>query len=182
MRRREAAAALILILPLALGGCWAQEDVAEVPVASTVPTTQVPIPTGSVAPFEYEGVTVTGPLGAEPTITLAEDFEAVDELDTADIVVGTGDELTADGTATIHYVGMGQISHEVFDSSWAAGQPATFDLAGVIPGFSQGLEGMKVGGRRLLIIPASLAYGEEGNPPIEPNETLVFVVDLLSVS
>ncbi|MCX6405223.1 MAG: FKBP-type peptidyl-prolyl cis-trans isomerase [Actinobacteria bacterium] len=69
-----------------------------------------------------------------------------------------------------------------FDSSWDRGEPATFPISGVIQGWQQGLQGMKVGGRRLLIIPGDLGYGPAGQGSIEPNETLVFVVDLTAVS
>ena len=68
------------------------------------------------------------------------------------------------------------------ESSWTSGQPATFSLAQVIPGWQQGIPGMKIGGRRVLVIPASLGYGAAGGGPIGPNETLVFVVDLLAIS
>ena len=83
---------------------------------------------------------------------------------------------------TVDYCGVGLDSGAIFDSSWARGQPATFPLDGVILGWQEGIPGMKPGGRRLLIIPGDLAYGP--NPPpgsgIGPNETLVFVVDMLS--
>jgi peptidylprolyl isomerase len=83
---------------------------------------------------------------------------------------------------TVNYVGVGQQSGTVFDSSWQRGQPATFPLDGVIQGWSQGLVGMQPGGRRLLIIPAELAYGDAGaGADIAPGETLVFVVDLIEV-
>ena len=84
----------------------------------------------------------------------------------------------------MQYVGVGYSNGKEFDSSWSAGQPFTFQLGSgwVIPGWDQGIEGMKVGGRRELIIPPDLGYGEQGQPPaIKPDETLVFVVDLLDV-
>jgi peptidylprolyl isomerase len=70
---------------------------------------------------------------------------------------------------------------KIVDTSWTSGKPATFPLANVIPGWQQGLPGMKVGGRRLLIIPPALGYGANGAGPIAPNETLIFVVDLIAV-
>jgi peptidylprolyl isomerase len=77
-------------------------------------------------------------------------------------------------------VGVGQQSGQIFDSSWQRGEPATFPLDGVIQGWQEGLLGMQPGGRRLLVIPGSLAYGEAGKPPeIAGDETLVFVVDLI---
>ena len=75
------------------------------------------------------------------------------------------------------------MSGKEFDSSWSRGaQPATFPLNQVIPGWTQGLTGMKIGGRRLLVIPASLAYGDQSpTPAIQNGETLVFVVDVMSI-
>ena len=85
---------------------------------------------------------------------------------------------------TAAYLGVGASTGETFDSSWERGQPATFPLDQVIPGWSEGLVGMKVGGRRELVIPAEQAYGDQ--PPagsgIKPGETLVFVVDLVGIS
>ncbi|CAB4345885.1 unannotated protein [freshwater metagenome] len=85
---------------------------------------------------------------------------------------------------TVQYVGVLFANGKEFDSSWKAGKAFTFDLGsgGVIAGWDQGVEGMKVGGRRRLIIPADLAYGEAGSPPAIPaNAALVFDVDLVSV-
>ena len=93
--------------------------------------------------------------------------------------------VKAGDTVTVHYIGVHGGSGEVFDASWTRGQP--FDVqvgAGqVIKGWDQGLVGMKVGGRRRLEVPGDLAYGSEGRPPtIEPNETLVFLIDVLGIS
>ena len=82
-----------------------------------------------------------------------------------------------------HYVGVGQITKKEFDSSWTRGEPAEFNVDRVIKGWTLGLIGMKVGGRRTLIIPGALAYGK--NPPgtnIKVDETLIFVVDLVAVA
>ncbi|MCA1830401.1 MAG: FKBP-type peptidyl-prolyl cis-trans isomerase [Actinobacteria bacterium] len=98
-----------------------------------------------------------------------------------DIKVGTGAEATPGATVTANYVGVAWSTKEVFDSSWDRGEPTEFSLARVVPGWQQGIPGMKVGGRRLLIIPPDLGYGAAGNPPIKGNETLVFVVDLVKV-
>ena len=128
-------------------------------------------------------MTVTGAKGEQPTITLAEGFPAAQELQVADVYEGSGDPVTPGSTVSVHYVGVGQQSREVFDSSWPSGQPVTFPLDQVIPGWTEGMLGMKPGGRRLLIIPGSLAYGPDGRPPvIGPDETLVFVVDLVSAT
>lgn len=72
-------------------------------------------------------------------------------------------------------------SGKIVESSWDSAGPATFALSGVIPGWQQGMPGMKVGGRRLLVIPPSLGYGAQGAGPIGANETLVFVVDVVGV-
>ncbi len=182
---------------LLLSGCWASSDpdtaadpAASQPVAApaeTAPAVAAPAPicpAGSPDADTYEcaGVTVTGAKDAEPTIELAADFAPATELGVADVYVGSGDPVTPGSTLTVNYVGMGQQSGEVFDSSWPRGEPATFQLEQVIAGWQQGMLGMQPGGRRLLIIPGSLGYGPDGNPPIGPDETLVFVVDLVSMT
>jgi peptidylprolyl isomerase len=171
-------APLGLAAALLLSGCWAQdsEDAATTtqPSASEVAGT----PAGEVETFEYEGVTVTGAPGAEPTVTLAEDFGPVDELTAVDIVQGEGDPVESGATLVVNYVGVGQQSRQVFDSSWQYGEPIDFPLDGVIEGWQQGMLGMQPGGRRLLIIPGSLAYGQQPPQGIGADETLVFVVDL----
>jgi peptidylprolyl isomerase len=105
-------------------------------------------------------------------------------LQTKDITVGEGDEAQAGDTLTMQYVGVNYDDGKEFDASWDRGEPFTFQLGAgsVIPGWDQGIAGMKVGGRRQLIVPPDLGYGAQGQPPtIKPNETLVFVVDLLDV-
>ena len=110
--------------------------------------------------------------------------EPVTELVITDDVVGGGDEVTPGATVTAHYVGVSASTGAQFDASWDRGAPFSFPLDGVIQGWSQGLLGMKVGGRRTLVIPGHMAYGS--NPPpgagIAPNETLLFTVDLVDVS
>ncbi len=101
-------------------------------------------------------------------------------LVTKDLKVGTGADVTAASTVTVNYIGVSCSTGKIFDSSYKTGQPATFPLSGVIPGWTQGLTGMKVGGSRLLGIPPDLGYGSAGQPPtIAPDETLWFVVDIL---
>jgi peptidylprolyl isomerase len=109
---------------------------------------------------------------------------APSQLVTKDLISGTGQPAAAGRTITVNYVGVLYKTGKQFDSSWQRNQPFTTPLTpgGVIPGWVQGLSGMKVGGRRELIIPPSLAYGAKGNAAIPPNSTLVFVVDLLSVA
>jgi peptidylprolyl isomerase len=104
------------------------------------------------------------------------------ELVIQDIVDGDGKEAPKGSTVTIQYVGVSWSTGDEFDSSWESPQPATFPLGNLIPGWQQGIPGMKEGGRRRLIIPPELGYGEQGYPPdIKPNETLVFVIDLIEV-
>lgn len=112
------------------------------------------------------------------------DFAAPDELMTEDIVVGDGTEATAGSTAVVHYVGVAYSTGEEFDASWNRRTPFSFPVGGgkVIAGWDQGVQGMKVGGRRRLVVPPHLGYGDRGaGQVIAPGETLIFVVDLLAV-
>lgn len=110
--------------------------------------------------------------------------DPVDQLQVTDEVEGSGEEVTAGATVTAHYVGVSASTGAQFDASWDRGAPISFPLDGVIRGWSEGLLGMRVGGRRTLVIPGDMAYGQ--NPPpgagIAPGETLVFTVDLVDVS
>jgi peptidylprolyl isomerase len=100
-----------------------------------------------------------------------------------DLVPGTGAAATASSTVTVDYIGVSCSTGKVFDSSYATGQPVTFGLNQVIPGWTQGLTGMQVGGTRLLGIPADLAYGSQSpTPEIAPDEALWFVVELKAVT
>jgi peptidylprolyl isomerase len=103
-------------------------------------------------------------------------------LQTQDIIVGTGTEVLPTSTLTVHYTLMTWSNGSIVESSWSGAQPATFPLSGVIAGWQEGLPGAKVGGRRLLVIPADKGYGPNGSGPIGPNETLIFVVDIIAVS
>jgi len=112
-----------------------------------------------------------------PSVIVAANAGNVAKLDTLDLTHGHGAAIAPTDMVTVDYCGVGMVSHNVFDSSWARGQQASFALNQVISGWTEGLTGMKVGGTRLLVIPGSLAYG--ANPPtsaIGPNETLIFVV------
>ena len=106
-------------------------------------------------------------------------------LSVTDEIVGEGPEASSGATVTAHYVGVAFSTGEEFDASWNRGQPFTFKLGKgqVIPGWDAGVQGMKVGGRRQLVIPPHLGYGDRGaGGVIKPGETLVFVVDLIGVS
>lgn len=107
----------------------------------------------------------------------------ISELKAVDIKEGTGEEVKAGDTITAHYTGAVASDGTIFQSSKDTGQPATFSLNQVIQGWQQGVPGMKVGGTRRLLIPASLAYG--ANPPqgsgIPANADLVFDIELISI-
>ncbi|MFI0445111.1 FKBP-type peptidyl-prolyl cis-trans isomerase [Actinomadura sp. 6N118] len=108
-----------------------------------------------------------------------------DYLDITDITVGDGAEATTGSTVSVHYVGVSFSTGEEFDASWNRGSTFEFPLGGgrVIKGWDMGVKGMKVGGRRKLVIPPHLAYGDRSpSPRIKPGETLIFVVDLVGVS
>ena len=107
------------------------------------------------------------------------------ELQVEDIEVGTGAEATPGSTVEVHYVGVAWSTGWQFDASWDRGDTFSFRLGAgqVIPGWDEGVSGMRVGGRRHLTIPPALGYGSRGaGGVIAPNETLVFVVDLLGVA
>lgn len=107
------------------------------------------------------------------------------DLVVTDITVGDGAEATAGSTVSVHYVGVAHSTGEEFDASYNRGTPLQFRLGvgQVISGWDTGVQGMRVGGRRQLVIPPHLAYGDRGAPgAIKGGETLIFVVDLLAVS
>ncbi|HYG92512.1 MAG TPA: FKBP-type peptidyl-prolyl cis-trans isomerase [Nocardioides sp.] len=113
------------------------------------------------------------------------DPEPPADLQVTDVTVGDGAEATAGSTVSVHYVGVAHSSGEEFDASYNRGQPLRFQLGAgqVISGWDTGVQGMKVGGRRQLVIPPHLGYGDRGaGGVIKPGETLIFVVDLLDVS
>lgn len=106
------------------------------------------------------------------------------DLQVSDLVVGEGAEAAVGDTAVVHYVGVSYSSGEEFDASWSRGQPFAFPLGAgqVIAGWDRGVVGMKVGGRRRLVVPPHLGYGDRGaGGLIGPAETLIFVVDLLEL-
>jgi peptidylprolyl isomerase len=103
------------------------------------------------------------------------------ELVITDLIVGDGAEAVAGGRVEVHYVGVEFESGEQFDASWDRGESITFPLNGLIAGWQEGIPGMKVGGRRQLVIPPALAYGAAGSGHRLAGQTLVFIIDLINV-
>ena len=101
------------------------------------------------------------------------------ELTITDIVVGEGAEATPGATVNVHYLGVEYDTGDEFDSSWSRGQSINFPLTQLIAGWQQGIPGMKVGGRRKLVVPPHLAYGPAGGGHRLSGQTLIFVIDLL---
>jgi peptidylprolyl isomerase len=155
--------ALLIAAALLLPACGGDDD----PKPSASPTAAVPMPTGTPTPV--------APVGPKPTT-----------LVTKDLVAGTGRTALPGKTVSVRYVGA-HYDGKQFDSNFEPGESGLSFILGdgeVIPGWDEGLIGMREGGRRQLVIPPDLAYGARGggqDSPIGPNETLVFVVDLISV-
>lgn len=164
--------AVCALLALAIAGCGDSDDSSTQPASDEAAgEKEAGKSGGAAAPSKKPKVTVPG--GAPPK-----------QLQERDLVEGTGAEAKSGDEVTVQYVGVGYDSGEEFDASWDRGEPFAFPLGAgaVIKGWDQGVAGMKVGGRRELTIPPNLAYGPAGAPPsIGPNETLIFVVDLLAV-
>ena len=104
------------------------------------------------------------------------------ELAIKDLVVGEGAEATAGAVVDVHYVGVEYDTGEEFDSSWDRGESISFPLRGLIQGWQDGIPGMRVGGRRQLIIPPEQAYGPAGGGHRLSGKTLIFVIDLLGTA
>lgn len=131
----------------------------------------IPALTGTPTDTTVQAVISAG-TGTPPTTVL-----------TQDIVTCSGPTATAQATVAVRYTGALYTNGSVFDASWSKGSaPATFPLAQVVPGFSQGIVGMHSGDRRVIVIPPALGYGDKGSGPIPSGSTLVFVVDLVTIS
>ena len=111
----------------------------------------------------------------------APDGPAPSDLVIRDLIVGDGDEAKPGDTVTVHYAGVEYETGEEFDSSWNRGESIQFPLRGLIQGWQDGIAGMKVGGRRELVIPPNLAYGPAGGHFLG-GKTLIFVIDLIDVA
>lgn len=153
---------IALCLALAIAGCGGSDSSSSGSTAESS-TTEESINTKPV---------VEAPSGPPPK-----------ELEEIELIEGTGPEAKAGDNVTVQYVLVDYKSGKEIESSWERNEPFPFTLgsSSVIPGWEQGVEGMKAGGRRELIIPPELAYGPEGSPPIGPNATLIFVVDMVEI-
>jgi hypothetical protein len=156
------------------------------PTPSATPSTSYPPAKGAAVSFN--GVTVTGAadLAGNPEVK-STSSTAPAKLEYKDLVVGKGAAATPASTVTVQYVGVLYKNGTLFDSSWVRGMPAQFSLAQVVKGFTEGIGGtagvppMKVGGRRIMILPAALGYGSTAQQSIPANSPLVFVVDLKKI-
>lgn len=175
---------LCLALAIAVGGCGSSGDSSSDSTASS----------GSTASSESTGPGETTSsneasepantdLSKKPVVVVPKGIPS-SKFAFKDIVEGTGPVAKSGDKVTVQYVGVGFDSEKEFDSSWSRNEPFSFTLGAgeVIQGWDKGVEGMKVGGRRELLLPAGLAYGAAGSPPkIAPNESLIFIIDLLKV-
>jgi peptidylprolyl isomerase len=158
---------LLAVLVLALAGCG-DDDGGETAATATPEATATP-----------DNTDVT----KKPKVTVPDELPP-DELQIEDIVEGKGRAVKKGDKVSMQYVGLTWSTSVEFDASWDRGEPFTLTLGkgDVIPGWDQGIPGMRKGGRRQLTIPAELAYGAEGSPPsIGPNECLRFIIDLVKV-
>jgi len=202
MSARTRTIALLAVAALGTAACGsdnndsaATQAAAPPPPPATVTAPDVTVTTPSVGATTTTPATTTPKTSSSPK-SISKDLSskptipkptgaAPKRLVIKDIVKGTGKTAKAGDTVTVQYVGVDHKTGEQFDASWDRGQPFQFQLGAqqVIPGWDQGVAGMKVGGRRELVIPPDLAYGPQGQPPaIAPNATLVFVIDLKSVA
>lgn len=175
---RGRAIALLAAAAVSIGACGDDEgDKATTTAAAPAATgTSTGPPTGKTSSLD-----ISTDLSTKPEISKASG-DPPKKLVVMDVVDGKGRAAKPGDNLVVHYVGVLYKTGEQFDASWDGGRPFPFTLGqgAVIAGWDQGLQGMKVGGRRLLIIPPDLAYGPQGQGSIGPNETLVFVVDLLN--
>jgi peptidylprolyl isomerase len=179
--------ATALVVTAAVAGCGASPEPAAAPPPApraTQITLAPPViaPVGSAVPgipaLEGTPTDLTAPTKAGAAAT-----DPPAGLLAQDIVVGTGPVAALTDTVAVRYTGTLYTDGTQFDSSWTDGDaPIQFPLDGVVPGFAQGIEGMQVGGRRVIVIPPALGYGSRANGPIPGNSTLVFVVDLVALS
>jgi peptidylprolyl isomerase len=186
MKRSLLAAAVVAVAAVAGCGSGAEPSASPPPAAPPAATTSLAAPV--IAPVGEPVPGIPALVGAPADLSApvragAGTTDPPAGLLAQDLVVGSGAAATADSTVDVRYTGTFYTDGTEFDSSWSGGdQPVQFPLAGVVPGFAQGIEGMQPGGRRVIVIPPALGYGSQTRGPIPGNSTLVFVVDLVSVS
>jgi peptidylprolyl isomerase len=183
IRSRAGVAAAALCATVLIAGCGSSGSSSTVTVGNENSADNSLVTAGETKTTAAATTPTSGALSKEPTVTPPSGPPPT-KLETKELIVGTGPEAKAGDSVTVNYVGVLYKNGKKFNASWETGKPFTFTLGKgeVIKGWDQGIVGMKVGGRRELIIPAPLAYGAAGQPPTIPkNEALVFVVDLLGV-
>jgi peptidylprolyl isomerase len=191
LRSRAGIAGAALFAAIAIAGCGSSGGSSTITVGNEnsadnalIKATETTSKTSTSSTSATAAKTPTsGPLSKEPKVT-PPTGAAPTKLETKELIAGTGAEAKNGDSVTVNYVGVLYKNGKEFNASWETKEPFNFTLGKgqVIPGWDQGIPGMKVGGRRELIIPAALAYGTKGSPPKIPgNEALVFVVDLLGV-
>ncbi len=186
LRRRAPFALAVLGAAAVIAGCGSSGSSSTITVGNENSSDNALIKAGASASATTPTAKTptSGPLSKEPEVKPPSGAPPT-TLVSKDLVTGTGKEAKLGSTITVNYVGVLFHGGKVFDASWKRGEPATFQLktGGLIAGWTQGIPGMKVGGRRELVIPAALAYGAKGSgSTIPPNEPLVFVVDLLGTT
>ena len=177
-RARTTVATAALAATVLIAGCGGSSSSSTIGVGNENKSDEALVKAGETAVVKTP---TSGPLATEPKVTPPAG-PAPTKLEKKDLIVGTGKEAKAGDTVSVNYVGVLYKNGKVFDASWKRKEPFQFKLGQgqVIPGWDQGVPGMKVGGRRELVIPAELAYGKTGSPPTIPaNAPLVFVIDLL---
>ncbi|WP_448614439.1 FKBP-type peptidyl-prolyl cis-trans isomerase [Modestobacter sp. URMC 112] len=177
-------ALLALVVTASLAACGGEE-------ASTATGSDAASGSAGSQECESRPAPAEAPAGVSTDLTQAPEVPPSDaappcELEVSDVVVGPGAEAVEGSTVALKYVGAFYETGEEFDSSWSRGAdetlPVTLGEGRVIPGFEQAVYGMQVGGRRLVTIPSDLGYGPAGQGPIPGDATLVFVLDLVSVT
>jgi peptidylprolyl isomerase len=173
-----AAAATICLAIAGCGGSSSSSSGSAITVGAENSTVEKEILKSSTA--STPKTPTSGPLSKEPAVTVPSG-PAPAKLVIKDLIKGTGAAAKLGDSITVNYVGYLYKNGKVFDASWKRGEPSTFTLetGSLITGWTEGIPGMKVGGRRELIIPAALAYGAKGTNGIPANSPLVFVIDLL---
>ena len=187
--RARTASAVVLVLLVLLAGCTSDRAPASAP--ATLPASPTSTSASAPAVVSFAGLTLNGAtdLTAKPRVT-TKPAATPTALRVKDVVPGSGAAATPTGTVTVQYVGLRYADGRQFVASWDHGGVTSFSLRSVVPGLARGIGGgagigpMRVGGRRVVIVPAALGYGRAGTPDrsVPPNAPIAFVVDLVAVS